>query len=209
MKSCGIFKLGQWRKLFISFKSTPFAKFRDFWDIRKDRFCIFKLVSFGNNGKSLNKWKRCYRAWPTSTVHPGLDQPTSHLAIFFSSASTPVHWAEATDAPGFGRDRCHRSFAPPMCAAHSYRIHHLDGKAKHSFPSLAAAHTPPLLPLLSATVLLSCRRNCHRRRPTSAPILERPSLIVELVPHPRREPTSLACSMSSPPSSSPPRAPPQ
>jgi hypothetical protein len=60
--------------------------------------------------KSLNKWERCYRAWPTSTVHSRLDRPTAHPSIFFSSAAALAHRAEAAAAPGSCRDRCHRGF---------------------------------------------------------------------------------------------------
>jgi hypothetical protein len=93
MKSCGIFKLRQWRKLFIrletmekvvyQIKIYPFCQVSRFLDFRNARFCIFKLESFGNNGKSLNKWKKSYWAWPTTTVHPGLNWPSAHLANFF------------------------------------------------------------------------------------------------------------------------------
>jgi hypothetical protein len=109
MRSYGIFKLGQWRSC-SSVSNLPFCQVKRFLDVRNARLCIFKLESFGNNGKSLNKWERCYRAWPTSTVHSRLDRPTAHPSIFFSSAAALAHRAEAAAAPGSCQDRCHRGF---------------------------------------------------------------------------------------------------
>jgi hypothetical protein len=52
------FQVGTMEKVVHQFQNYPFAQVLRFLDVRKARLCIFKLESFENNGKSLNKWKR-------------------------------------------------------------------------------------------------------------------------------------------------------